>query len=142
MKKLILMQGLPASGKSTKAKELVAAGAVRINKDLLRTMLHFDAFSRDNETVTFLVSQAIAVELLLQEKTVVIDDTNLNPKTVSGWRTLAAGADAPLEIIVVDTPVEECIRRDALRTGKEKVGEKVIRDMLARGCAKPYGTRE
>lgn len=53
MAKLTIMRGLPASGKSTKAKELLSVGnTVRINKDLLRTMLHFDTFTGRNEGMT------------------------------------------------------------------------------------------
>ena len=42
MSKMVIMQGLPASGKSTRAEEIERSmgNAVRINKDLLRTMLH------------------------------------------------------------------------------------------------------
>jgi tRNA uridine 5-carbamoylmethylation protein Kti12 len=48
------MKGLPACGKSTKAEEIIrnAGNTVRINKDLLRTMLHFDKFTHVNEEHT------------------------------------------------------------------------------------------
>lgn len=39
MPKLLVLKGLPASGKSTYAKELVNKGWKRVNKDDLRAMI-------------------------------------------------------------------------------------------------------
>lgn len=128
MTKLILMQGLPASGKSTRAKMIVAQGGfVRINKDLLRTMLHFDKFNGVNEGITQDTAQAIALRMLGSKQSVVIDDTNLNPRTVDSWKGIAKYAGATIEYERIDTPVEECIKRDQ---GREKaVGSHVIVNM-------------
>ena len=47
MSKLIMLSGLPASGKTTKARELMVeyGNAVRVNKDDLRDMLHTGSWS-------------------------------------------------------------------------------------------------
>ena len=65
MSRLILMQGLPGSGKSTRAKELLDENphAVRINRDLLRTMLHCDVWSKDKEEVTRCTAHGVALEI-------------------------------------------------------------------------------
>jgi len=48
--KVLILKGLPASGKSTYAKELVAKGNwKRINKDDLRAMLDCSKWSKANE---------------------------------------------------------------------------------------------
>ena len=125
MSKMIIMRGLPASGKSTKAKELVEQGnTVRINKDLLRTMLHFDKFTGINEGHTKDCSRKIADWFLSNGINVVIDDTNLNPSVVQSWKDLARVHDAKIEYQDMDTPIEECIVRDETR--EKKVGRDVI----------------
>ena len=123
------MRGLPGSGKSTKAKEIMErdGNTVRVNKDLLRTMLHFDRFTNNNEKVTREVSQIIAGELLTKGLNVIIDDTNLNPKTFNGWREIAEFNDAKVEVVGINTLVEECIARDETRD--KKVGRTVIYKM-------------
>ncbi len=128
MSKMIIMQGLPASGKSTKAQEFVAQGnTVRLNKDLLRTMLHFDKFTGINEGITRTVARTLAKELLAEGTSVVIDDTNLNAGTMQSWVDLAKEVGAKIQHERIDTPVEECLRRDALR--EKQVGSHVIVQM-------------
>jgi len=133
--KLILLQGLPASGKSTAAKEIVSTGNyVRINRDLLREMLHYNKWSPKNEDVTIAVAKAAATAALKAGKNVIIDDTNLSPKVVEMWKTLAATAlefPVTVEITKIDTPIEECIKRDEARKqkGERFVGPFVIKNM-------------
>lgn len=125
MAKIVIMQGLPASGKSTRAKEIVGQGdAVRINRDLLRTMLHFDKWTGLNEGITRDVARAIADALLGRGRSVVIDDTNLNPSIVQMWVDLAKKHNAKIQYEKLDTPVWECIARDEKR--EKKVGADVI----------------
>src|SRR5207245_9019847 len=49
--KLLLLKGLPASGKSTYAKELVLKGWKRVNKDDLRAMIDNGKWSHSNEDI-------------------------------------------------------------------------------------------
>jgi predicted kinase len=119
------MRGLPASGKSTKAKELVEQGStVRINKDLLRTMLHFDKFTGINEGNTKDCSRKIADWFLSNGINIVIDDTNLNPSVVQSWKDLAKIHNAKIEYQDMETTIEECLCRDLVRD--KKVGRDVI----------------
>lgn len=133
MAKIIIMQGLPGSGKSTLAKELLGKGGnlVRINKDLLRTMLHFDKWHFKNESLTKHVARMLAKDFLSRNVSVIIDDTNLNPGTVQGWVDIAKEFDAKIEYHKLDTPIEECIRRDNKRKeeGQRYVGKTVIQKM-------------
>ena len=128
MAKMTIMVGLPASGKSTVAEQLLTVGnTIRINKDLLRTMLHFDKWSGRNESTTREASRLIAKWFLINGKSVIIDDTNLNPSTVQSWVDLAKECDAKIEYNKLDTSVVECIERDSKR--EKKVGKHVIQKM-------------
>lgn len=123
------MSGLPASGKSTLAEELITerGNTVRINKDLLRTMLHFDKFSGVNEGLTQEASKILADYFLSKNINVIIDDTNLNPRTIQSYIDLAKQHDYKIEYKDVDTNVNVCIERDEER--QKKVGHTVIKKM-------------
>jgi predicted kinase len=133
---LLVLQGLPASGKSTYAKELLAArpvgSAVRINNDDLATMLFGDAYARSEYSAQLLgkvradmVRQAFRSHVQL----VIVDNTNLNPKTVDGLKRLAASCNARFELdsSFLEVPLEVCIARNATRPSP--VPEKVILEM-------------
>lgn len=132
MSKLLMLSGLPASGKSTYAKELVLGGGnwVRVNRDLLRTMLHFDNWSGKNEDLTVRLEKDIAVVSLYNGRNVVVDDTNLSRKHKEMWRDVAEGCvdlQTKFEHKHFDTDWAICLQRDADR--EKKVGEHVILNM-------------
>lgn len=136
--KLLMLKGLPASGKSSYAEELVKGGGnwVRINKDLIRTMLHFDKFNGLNEKATKFTSEALATLFLLQDKNVVIDDTNMGDKHLETWKQVAKENESTFEIKNFDTDIETCIQRDRYR--EKSVGHHVIKQMaLQYGIVKP-----
>lgn len=121
------MRGLPASGKSTKAKEIVKefGNVVRINRDLLRKMLHFDTWTGVNEGLTVKAQKALVEEFLTNSnRVIIIDDTNLNPGTLESWKQYAKGKDIPYQVITMDTPIAECIKRDKKR--ENGVGSDII----------------
>lgn len=134
MSKLIILKGLPASGKSTRAKEILveSGNAVRLNKDLLRKMLHFDEWSGRNENITRQAMKVLARDFLLDGKVVIIDDTNLNKGTLQSWLDLAkVTLGTKVEIVdLTNVPVDVCIERDAAR--EAPVGAIVIRNMAIR----------
>lgn len=138
MSKMIILRGLPASGKSTKAQELMVAhgNAVRINKDLLRTMLHFDKFTGINEGHTRDAARKLSDWFLSQNMNVIIDDTNLNPGVMQSWKDLAKIHNAKVEVIEVDTDWETCCERDLHR--EKSVGAYTIMRMAMQyGMWKP-----
>lgn len=126
---LLLLQGLPASGKSTWAKELLRREPgvwKRANRDDLRLSFDQVVFAPKNESFITKVEDFMIRQALQEGFNVVVDNTNLNPKVEKHLRDLA-GPNVTVEVKFFDTPLEECIRRDALR--ENAVGEKVIRDM-------------
>jgi len=136
MKKIIICKGLPASGKSTFAKQMVKekkGSYKRINKDDLRAMLDVSEHSKSNEKFVLKTRNWLITESLRCGKHVIIDDTNLAEKHEKDIRKLASdyreetGQDIKVEVKFFDVSVEECIERDLKRTNS--VGEKVIRRM-------------
>lgn len=125
--KLLMLKGLPGSGKSTHARELAKNGYVRVNKDDLRAMLNDGKWSKQNEKFVLLVRDAIIVHALESGKSVVVDDTNFAAKHREVLSALAKSYNATFETKFFDVPVEECIKRDLKRANS--VGEKVIMDM-------------
>lgn len=141
MSKIILLKGLPASGKSTKAKEILISdgNAVRLNKDLLRTMLHFDKFTGKNEGLTRSAQICLADYFMTQGKNVIIDDTNLNPKVVESWKDFARHDGRKLEIVEMNVPWQECVIRDEYRA---KMGERSVGKYVIINLARKYGLYE
>lgn len=80
--KLLMTYGLPASGKTTFAKGLVATQAnwKRVNKDDLRAMLDAGKWSSQNEKFILQVRDYLIGKFLNEKYNVVVDDTNLDPK--------------------------------------------------------------
>jgi len=120
-----MLKGLPASGKSIYAKELVAMGWKRVNKDDLRAMIDCGTWSKNNEKFILRVEQNIVREYLVDHD-VVVDDTNFVHE--ESWRDIADECFADFEVKFFDTPVMECIERD-LKRGDKSVGVKVIMGM-------------
>ena len=124
-----MLQGLPASGKSTRAEKIVAQGNwVRLNRDLIREMLHFDKWSGINEGITVDTEKSLARYFLQHTKmSVVIDDCNLNPKNKDMWSTVAKDCNASFEVEKIKTDCYECVMRDEQR--EKRVGRHTIINM-------------
>lgn len=130
MPKLIMLKGLPASGKSTWAKEQVRKGngrVKRVNKDDLRAMLDDGQWSKANEDGVKSVRDMVVAYFLGNKYDVIVDDTNLDPKHKVKLKEIAEIFNAEFTVKFFDTWVEECILRDKDR--EKSVGEKVIRQM-------------
>lgn len=129
MSKLIICRGLPASGKSTWAKQWVLEDPehrVRINQDDIRLMLGKYWVPSREKLVQEIQFDAI-VEALSKEFDVVIDNTNLNNKVLDQFnRLIKTFEDYEIEYKdFFDTPLSVCIERDKNRD--LQVTEKVIR---------------
>lgn len=135
MTTLTITRGLPASGKTTWARQ---QPAWRVNRDDLRAMLNDEWPYGDTRAEDLLTSiQHHAIQTLLSIGfEVVVDDTNLHPLHVDAFRTIAAECDADLRIKdFTHVPLETCLERDAARPNP--VGEQVIRGMWEKYLAPP-----
>lgn len=125
--KLIMCKGLPGSGKSTWAKQMSRNNQqyVRVNKDDIREMT---GYTPHRENMVCTIRDAIVTHVLLvQKKTIIVDDTNFHPKHELRLRELATLCHAEFEEKFFDVPLEQCIENDLKRV--KSVGEKVIRKM-------------
>lgn len=144
---LTITRGLPASGKSTFARQWLALEPEtrrRVNRDDIRAMLfHKPTYTIDQEKqVTALVRQAVK-DLLKADFDVITDDTNIRPKYVREWARFAKANKASFHVVEFNVDVEECIGRDAMRA--HPVGPDVIRGMakyLKNGELLPWNTEE
>lgn len=127
---LIVMRGLPGSGKSTWAAARVAAdphGTAVVSRDHYRTMLHATEFPVDGimeEEITELEADAV-VRLLARGHTVIVDDTNLPHRRVREWLGLAEGSGARWRVEdLTGVPLETCLERNRAR--ERRVPEEII----------------
>jgi len=130
MAKLIMLRGLPASGKSTWAKEQVEKSegkTKRVNKDDLRAMIDSGKWSKKREKNILHVRDAMISIWLFEDYDVICDDTNLAQKHKQRLEELAYHRNAEFEIKDFDVPLFECIKRDSLR--EKSVGSEVITKM-------------
>jgi predicted kinase len=125
--------GLPASGKTTAARELLAGsrGHIRrVNLDDIRRMLDHNGqdkvWSRAHEATALDVQDAAVRSAIAGGFDVVVDNTHLTPSIPKRIKEAAAGQAAFVVHDFTHVPIEECIRRDAVR-GEAMVGEDVIR---------------
>lgn len=131
MKTITLTKGLPASGKTTWAREQQKKNPnlVRVNKDDLRAMLNDGMWSRGNEKFVLKVRDFIVEESLKDGKSVIVDDTNLHSKHKNRMWEIASKYNAVVQVkSFMDVTPQECVRRDALRPNP--VGKTVIYSMV------------
>lgn len=138
MKKVLILQGLPASGKSSYAREILLKQPgrwVRTNKDLLREMAHASYWSKGNEKFIVRLRDQIILMALEDGKHVIVDDTNFG-RHIEHIRELVKGkAEVKVNDSFLKVPVEECIERDLKRANS--VGKDVIMKMYHQFLNKP-----
>lgn len=129
MSKIIIMQGLPASGKTTEAKELMKryGNFVRVNKDDLREMMLSGNWNYAKEK-NIVKAQTGIIETMLKAGTnIIVDDTNFSSRHINRINEIAKLHKAKVETRYITTDVFECVARDKAR--EKKVGDHVIFEM-------------
>lgn len=133
MKKILILRGLPASGKSSFCEDFIKKNPTykRMSRDLFREMLLDISYGQDIEKFITKQSEIILEALLRKGYNVVIDNVNLSQKYCNDILTTAAKiGDVQVEEKFFDTPLKTCIERDSKRT--KKVGEEVIQSFYDR----------
>jgi predicted kinase len=137
MKTMRILVGLPASGKSTYARSCTDSSSGKwasINWDNLR---HYDSsgqpreyrFSRLAEAGIKMKSVDIAKDYLDHGFNLIVDNTNLTESARLFWKDKAYEWGMLVEVVEFNTPLDECLRRNALRTNWQRVPRPVIERM-------------
>lgn len=126
--KLIVLVGLPGSGKSTWAER---QGVGVLSSDAVRTLLTGDA---GNQTVNRLVFPTLhyllAMRMKAGAKATILDATSLTAKERKAWIRTAEELGCDVEAVFFDTPLAVCKARNAARS--RVVPEKVMDRFAAR----------
>ncbi len=138
------MRGYPASGKSTRAREIADdTGAVVVCRDDLRKMLHGIYFNDGKnhpktpkvfEDEVTVAERALVQAFLKEGVSVVVDATHLEPQFLRKQAKLSAQYGAKFERVDMEASVLKCQANDLLRRnrGERFVGEDVINRMAKR----------
>ena len=138
---LIILQGIPSSGKTTWARNWVNEDSehrVRFNRDDIRNMLG-KYWVSSRESLINAIYESFLNQAMLEGYDIVLDNMNLNQKTLTEiketveefnkWISLSP-VDLHYDIkyqTFFDTSLKECITRDAKR--ENPIGEEVIRNI-------------
>lgn len=114
---MILLIGLPGSGKSTWAERYSKnrKHTVSISSDKIREELYGDEATQGDNNKIFSLVRERAEEALKDCKDVIIDATNMTIKDRSAYFDIAKTYEATVIGILFDIPVEECKRRNSKR---------------------------
>src|SRR5271166_2816339 len=131
MIKIEMCVGLPASGKSTYAKAVVAKDPnnwVRVNNDDLRAMMNGSVWSQDYEKMITDARNYLIRDALKRGKNVIIDNLNINRRHFDDVCKIAKSVNINVQVYEKSfyVELEELLARDAKREGKAQVGEAVI----------------
>ena len=136
MKKVILLRGLPASGKSTYAKKMQDESPgmyKRINRDDMCMMLDNGQLSKPNEKFVKKLRDYLILKALEDGRHVIVDDLNLSSKNKTRIEQIVHefnknnDDNVQVEVREIEAPLATCLERDAKR--EKKVGAKVIRQL-------------
>lgn len=137
MPKLILLVGVPGSGKTTYAKDYMEhnSNVVHLSSDGIRAEIYGDESTQGNPAEVFGLMQKRAIEALNNGQSVIYDATNVTRKDRAGIIGVCPKF-ARIEAHIIWAPIEVCIERDAARD--RTVGTAVIDKMLKRFQAPFY----
>lgn len=141
MKRIILTRGLPASGKSTWAKQEVLKDpehSVRINKDDLRNMSGQYWVPAREDYIKACKSTILINAINFKFNTIIIDEMNLNPKETGHLKGVISMMNETIKDIedkyiveikdFTNVSLDVCLERDSKR--ENPIGEDVIRGIF------------
>ena len=134
MPEILMLVGLPGSGKSTHASQWLdqdPSNRERLSYDMLRLEMYGPdwVFNYPEEKAMKTEGFRRLREWVLAGKSVVIDNTNMTTKARESWRSIAHDLNVTLHEKWMETSISECVARDAKREGKARVGRAVIERM-------------
>ena len=140
LKRVYLLSGPPASGKSTWIRTNITPGSEWISRDNVRFAIvseDEEYFSHEDEVFDTFINYINQTLENPDIHTIYIDATHLNRrsrnKTLNRVRKQNIGE---LNCVCFTTPLEVCIARNHLREGRAKVPQSAIENMF-KACAAP-----
>lgn len=126
MAKLILMVGIPGSGKTTFANTMFDEDTIILSSDGIRKELFGSEADQDHNDIVFQTLYSRARENLANNKTVVLDSTNSSKENRKRALSHFTNMNISISAIVIDTNLETCIKQNAQR--ERVVEESVIKE--------------
>lgn len=127
--KIIVLCGPPASGKSTFARKFVKDHNrwVIVCRDSIRDSLG-EYWVPERENLVDKIERDNIISSINMGYNVIIDATNLNPKTIAKWEALADEFNCKIEYKEFWIPYHEAVSRDKNSDRLHHVGESVIKN--------------
>jgi F420-dependent oxidoreductase-like protein len=126
---LVVLVGPSGSGKTTWAQEHFRQDEI-VSSDRLRAMVGTGEDDQRASSAAFEILERIVAERIARSLTTVIDTLGLDEKRRAGWLGLAHTAGIPVHAFVFETSVEECERRNDLRS--RPIPKAVLRKQMTR----------
>lgn len=123
----IMISGIPASGKSTYAKQLESEGYIVHSSDSIRKELYGSEEIQGNPHEVFKVLHERVKQSLAEGKDVVYDATNLQSNRRRGFLQELRKYNCYKKCVFMAVPFEECIERNRKR--ERKVPEHKMKEM-------------
>ncbi len=118
-KVVALLIGVPASGKSTLARQLLGhAGFVHLNADSIRKEVNGDESNHDRDNLVWMKFQERYEAALQSSEPVLVDNMNHTRATRSNLIRAARKAGYAVKLVYLDVPLAVCIERNRNR-GKD-----------------------
>ena len=117
--KVMVLRGLPWSGKSSRAKQYLKENpkTVRLNKDLARDQYFDGKHTKEREKFVIAQRNSALSNAILAGYNVIVDDTNFHDSHIKAITAIASWISPNIDIEVVDFHAwpELCKRRNKLR---------------------------
>lgn len=143
MIKVEMLVGIPASGKSTYGKQVVAkdpSNWVRVNNDDLRAMMNGSVWSPEYEKMVTDARNYLIRDALKRGRNVIIDNLNINKRHFDDACKIAKSVNADIQVFEKAFYIEfdEAVERNAKRVGAARIPDDVMKKWFKESGGKSF----